>query len=36
MTQVKNPEKWTKPPEPSGCLILEDLQTLHIPHKQKN
>ena len=24
------------PPEPPGCLILEDLQTLHIhPHKQE-
>ena len=21
----------TKPPEPPGCFILEDLQTLHIP-----
>ena len=21
----------TKPPEPPGCLILEDLQTLHMP-----
>ena len=25
----------TKFPEPPGCLILEDLQTLHIPHKQE-
>ena len=24
----------TKPPEPPGCLILEDLQTPH-PHKQE-
>ena len=23
------------PPEPPGYLILEDLQTLHIPHKQE-
>ena len=23
------------PPEPPGCLIFEDLQTLHIPHKQE-
>ena len=44
--EVKNPEKWvaglglhlvsrTKPPEPPGCLILEDLQTLHIPTNKK-
>ena len=25
----------TKPPEPPGCLILEDLQTLHIPTNKK-
>ena len=47
LTKVKNPEKWVaglglplvledKPPlKPPGCLILEDLQTLHIPHKQE-
>ena len=23
------------PPEPPGCLTLEDLQTLHIPNKQE-
>ena len=45
-TKVKNPEKWvagpglslvsrTKPPEPPGCLILEDLQTLRIPTNKK-
>ena len=45
LTKVTNPEKWmaglglplvwrTKPPEPHGCLILEDLQTPHS-HKQK-
>ena len=38
--KVENPEKWvaglglplverTKPPEPPGCLILEDVQTRH-------
>ena len=43
---AKNPEKWvaelglslalrTKPTEPPGCLILEDLQTLHISTKKK-
>ena len=25
----------TKPPEPPGCLFLEDLQTLHIPTNKK-
>ena len=25
----------TKPPEPPGCLIMEDLQALHIPTKQE-
>ena len=46
LTKVKKPGKWvaglvlplvwrTKPPDPPGCLILEDLQTLHIPHKQE-
>ena len=25
----------TKPPEPPGCFILEDLQTLHIPTNNK-
>ena len=25
----------TKPTEPPGCLILEDLQTLHIPANKK-
>ena len=25
----------TKPPEPPGCLILDDLQTLHIPTNKK-
>ena len=40
--KVKHPEKWvaglglplvsrTKHPEPPGCLIWEDIQTLHIP-----
>ena len=40
LTKAKNPKKWegglgfplvrgTNPPEPPGCLILEDLQTLH-------
>ena len=23
------------PPEPPGCLILEDLQTPHIPYKRE-
>ena len=42
LTKVKNPEKWgsgpgapfdlkDKAPEPPRCLILKDLQTLHIP-----
>ena len=47
LTKVKNPEKWVaglglplverrkKPPEPPGCLILEDLQTLHNPTNKK-
>ena len=31
-TGLGNPLVWrTKPPEPPGCLNLEDLQTLHIP-----
>ena len=45
LAKVKNPEKWvagsslplvlqTKPPEPPGCLIIEDLQTLHIPKQE--
>ena len=46
LRKVTNPEKWvaglglplvwrTKPPEPPRCLILEDLQTLHIPTNTK-
>ena len=46
LTKVKHCEKcvaglgipWferTKPPEPPGCLILEDIQTLHIPTNKK-
>ena len=46
MTKVKNAEKWvaglglplvsrTKPCEPPECLILEDLQTLHIRTNKK-
>ena len=25
----------TKPPEPPRCLVLEDLQTLHVPTNKK-
>ena len=25
----------SRPPGPPGCLIVEDLRTLHIPHKQE-
>ena len=46
LTTLKNPGKRvaglglalvsrTKPPEPPGCLILEDLQTSPHPHKQE-
>ena len=46
LTRVKDSEKcvaglclhlvWrTKPPQPCGCKIVEDLQTLHIPTNKK-
>ena len=46
LTKVTHPEKWladlclhlvyrTKPAERPGCLITEDLQTLHIPTNKK-
>ena len=44
VTKVKHPEKWVylwsrgqspPPPQPPGCLILKDSQTLHIPTNKK-